>query len=510
MKTLLSLSLLFLLSLFFSISADPIVYDLRFNKPRTNRYLRSGSFQGYFTPKEFWDWFKDLNLNEKNRRMLSHRVTIGHSYQHRKIEGFYLTNDVRKLEDYKTTKNIIFFTGLHHSREPLSVTMIMLMVIEMLKDFQSPGHSFMKEVLRDNIIFFLPMVNIDSYLYITKMYAADMATEDILMIRKNRNVSPMCTVTSGGVDLNRNYDYKFGLDEEGSSQKPCQEDYRGEAPFSEPETAAIRDYVNRHKNIVSCVNIHTYGNAWIYPFNFVHDGEDHYLKMKKPLFGDFYDEFKADMQAKGHKAFYGNAAFVLDYAANGEAGDWLTGAKNILNIDVELGDLDKRSDKFYAPRQIISKIVRYNWIVMKEFLKRHVIEFGIKKVLINKAEPVITFEIFNKSISNLTDMVAILTPKFRDNEKVKYKMEYGIKALLTDPITPTHVVGNQIPLTFRGRHILELSVFFESFLDLNRIIAIDMIVKRNEAHYLGYPDQKVLFKLGKYLKKAKKSKKTKK
>ena len=497
------LSLLFFLFLFHSISPDPIIFDMRFNKPRTNRYLRSGSFQGYFTPKEFWDWFKDLKLNAKNRRMLSQRVTIGHTYENRKMDGFYLTNDVSKLETYKKTKNIIFFTGLHHSREPLSVTMIMLMVIEMLKDFQTPGHSFMKEVLRDNIVFFLPMVNLDSYLFITKMYISQRATEDILMIRKNRNIHPHCTVTTGGVDLNRNYDYKFGLDEEGSSQNPCQEDYRGTAPFSEPETEAIKNYVDHHHNIVSCVNIHTYGNAWIYPFNFVHDGTDHYLKVKRPLFGEFYEEFKADMQAKGHKAFYGNAAFVLDYAANGEAGDWLTGAKNILNIDVELGDLDKRSDKFYPPRQVISKIVRYNWIVMKEFLKRHVVEIGIKKVIINKAEPVITFEIFNKSIANLTNMVAILTPKFRDEEVVKYKMEYGVKALLTDPITPVHVLNNQIPLTFKGRHILELSIFFESFIQLNYIHALEMVIKRNERHYLGYPDQKILFKLGKYLKKKK-------
>jgi hypothetical protein len=30
-----------------------------------------------------------------------------------------------------------------------------------------------------------------------------------------------------GVDLNRNYEYKFGFDNEGSSDNPCQEDYRG-------------------------------------------------------------------------------------------------------------------------------------------------------------------------------------------------------------------------------------------------------------------------------------------
>ena len=37
-------------------------------------------------------------------------------------------------------------------------------------------------------------------------------------------------------------------------------------------------------------------------------------------------------------------AFTLDYETNGEAGDWLTGAENILNLDVELGSKDGRSD----------------------------------------------------------------------------------------------------------------------------------------------------------------------
>ena len=33
------------------------------------------------------------------------------------------------------------------------------------------------------------------------------------MIRKNRNIDSSCSPITGGVDLNRNYDYKFALDE---------------------------------------------------------------------------------------------------------------------------------------------------------------------------------------------------------------------------------------------------------------------------------------------------------
>jgi len=56
------------------------------------------------------------------------------------------------------------------------------------------------------------------------------------MIRKNRRIDPSCDVYSGGIDLNWNYDFKFALDDQGSSGNPCAEDYWGAFAFSEYET----------------------------------------------------------------------------------------------------------------------------------------------------------------------------------------------------------------------------------------------------------------------------------
>jgi hypothetical protein len=39
-----------------------------------------------------------------------------------------------------------------------------------------------------------------------------------------------------GVDLNRNYDFAFGINEDGSSNTQCADDYRGKVPFSEGAT----------------------------------------------------------------------------------------------------------------------------------------------------------------------------------------------------------------------------------------------------------------------------------
>jgi hypothetical protein len=59
-----------------------------------------------------------------------------------------------------------------------------------------------------------------------------------------------------GVDLNRNFGYKFGIDDEGSSPSPCNEAYRGEKEFSEPETKAIKDFVDLHTNLKLDMNLH--------------------------------------------------------------------------------------------------------------------------------------------------------------------------------------------------------------------------------------------------------------
>lgn len=89
------------------------------------------------------------------------------------------------------------------------------------------------------------------------------------------------------------------------------------------------------------------------------------------------------MKAKDPHSVFGNAAETLDYASNGEAGDWLLGAKNILNLDVELGNDDDRSNWFYPPKVLIDKIVRYNLIIMKDFIYKHIINFNLRKLVIS-------------------------------------------------------------------------------------------------------------------------------
>ncbi|HMP31616.1 MAG TPA: M14 family zinc carboxypeptidase, partial [Saprospiraceae bacterium] len=83
------------------------------------------------------------------------------------------------------------------------------------------------------------------------------------MWRKNAYKNAAGTVV--GVDLNRNYGYKWGYDNEGSSINPASETYRGPSAFSEPETQAMSSFVTDH-NFKLCLNFHSHGNFLIHPW----------------------------------------------------------------------------------------------------------------------------------------------------------------------------------------------------------------------------------------------------
>ena len=70
-----------------------------------------------------------------------------------------------------------------------------------------------------------------------------------------------------GVDLNRNFSYKWGG--RGSSGQTCSEEYRGQRAFSEPETAALRKFLlARRGSVLMYLTFHSYGQMILYPWGY--------------------------------------------------------------------------------------------------------------------------------------------------------------------------------------------------------------------------------------------------
>lgn len=76
--------------------------------------------------------------------------------------------------------------------------------------------------------YILPVLNPDGYEYSHRV--------DRLW-RKNRHINGKCA----GTDLNRNFGYKWGG--VGASREPCRETFAGSHPFSEPESAAVSNFI---------------------------------------------------------------------------------------------------------------------------------------------------------------------------------------------------------------------------------------------------------------------------
>jgi hypothetical protein len=131
------------------------------------------------------------------------------------------------------------------------------------------------------------------------------------MWRKNRRTN---SDGSYGVDLNRNYGYKWGYDNNGSSPDPSSDVYRGTAAFSEPETQAIRDFAYAH-DFASAVSCHTSGDHLIFPWGYTINACPEV---------DWFSTYSEEATTlSGYD--YGNVYQTLNYFANGTTPDWMYG-----------------------------------------------------------------------------------------------------------------------------------------------------------------------------------------
>jgi hypothetical protein len=138
-----------------------------------------------------------------------------------------------------------------------------------------------------------------------------------LFWRKNRRRNAN---GSYGVDLNRNYGFKWGYDNFGSSPNGNSETYRGTAAFSEPETAALRDFVEAH-HFRAALCYHSYGDYVIYPWGYV-DGPtpDH------ASFAALADSIVAYNHYQP-----GTGLQTVGYTVNGDSDDWFYGEQTTKN-----------------------------------------------------------------------------------------------------------------------------------------------------------------------------------
>lgn len=147
--------------------------------------------------------------------------------------------------------------------------------------------------------------------------------------RKNRRRNTFCM----GVDLNRNYGYKWGG--QGASRQPCAETFAGAGPFSEPETKAVENFLTTSAgNFKASLFFHSYGQYILYPWGYdrkVPPDHEELDRVGK-------EAAAAIKRANGHDYTVGPAGSSL-YPAAGGSDDWAKGTMKFkYSYTVELGD----------------------------------------------------------------------------------------------------------------------------------------------------------------------------
>ena len=196
------------------------------------------------------------------------------------------------------------YTALHHAREPGSMMAVLYFMYYVAEQYGT--NPDVTALLDGRRLFFVPVVNPDGYVYNEQTDPNGGG-----FWRKNRRDNGDGTF---GVDLNRNYGYQWGYDNSGSSPNPWSETYRGPAPFSEPETAALRDFFEDGRAIRTAFNYHTYGDLLLFAWAY-----DDLLTPDHNVFVAASRRLTAD---NGYE--YGPSPQVL-YPSNGNANDWMYG-----------------------------------------------------------------------------------------------------------------------------------------------------------------------------------------
>ncbi len=259
-----------------------------------------GSFGGFFTYQEMLDNLDAMATQFPNLITIKAPIDAILTHEDRPIYWIKISDNVNIDE----AEPEILYTAVHHAREPGGMSGLIYFMWHVLENYDSDPQ--IQAMVNETELFFVPCLNPDGYIYNEENYF----NGGSIYWRKNRRDNGD---GSFGVDLNRNYGYEFGYDDNGSSPDTDDATYRGPEGFSEPETQAARAICNAHEFQIA-LNYHTYGDLLIYPWGYDNVG------IADPVF----PLLAASMVAENN-FFAGTGLETVGYPANGNSDDWMFG-----------------------------------------------------------------------------------------------------------------------------------------------------------------------------------------
>ncbi|HAZ12233.1 MAG: hypothetical protein A2X86_03260 [Bdellovibrionales bacterium GWA2_49_15] len=267
--------------------------------------------QQYKTPDEMTAFLREVNQRFPEITKLE---SLGKTVEGRDIWAIKISDNASVNEPEESK---IFFNGMHHAREVMTPE-IMIDVIQKLTLGYGSDNTITAWV-ENNEIWVVPMVNPDGN---NRVWTSN------AMWRKN-------VAYSQGVDVNRNYPYKWGSCN-GSSGSTWSDTYRGPSAGSELETKAIMGLVSRTRPVFS-ISYHSYSELVIYPYGC--DG--------------VRSETRAVVEPIGTEigrllGYSPGTAWELLYSVDGGDIDWLYGEFQVLPYVIEVNGSSEGFQPNYA------------------------------------------------------------------------------------------------------------------------------------------------------------------
>ena len=307
-------------------------YASRLSNSYESRDFDLGSMGGYYTFSEIEEHLNNIANEYSDLVQLN---IIGNTLQGRNIYSVKISDNASIDENEPE----VLYTGLHHSREPMSYMNLFYYMYWLLENYNIDPLA--NHIVNNRELWFIPAINPDGL-----VYNQSIAPNGGGMQRKN--MLETCNSSVDGVDLNRNYSYMWAYDNDGSSPDGCSETYRGSSPFSEPETQVVRSFVEEHDFPIA-LNYHSYSNLLIYPLGYEYENSVPQDDL------EIFIEYGQDM-VQFNDYELGTGPDLL-YPVNGEACDWMYGVHGIFAYTPEIGT---GQDGFWPQTQRIVPLAEEN------------------------------------------------------------------------------------------------------------------------------------------------------
>jgi carboxypeptidase T len=277
---------------------------------------------------------------------------IGRSYRGRTLWAAKISDHVTADEDEPEA----LFVGHYHAREHLTVEM-MLDILHLLADnYGMADQEEVTQLVDSREIFLIFDLNPDGGEYDIQCedpqaIECDNPDYGYLYWRKNRQPNDDGSI---GTDPNRNHSYRWGGI--GASDYTADETYRGAAPASAPEVAAIEAFVNGRvlagvQQISVAITFHTYGKLVLWPYGYT------YEDVPEDMRPDDHAVLVAMGQAMAASNGYTPQQASDLYPTSGDFTDWAYGVHRIFAYTFEMDD---GAYGFYPPGTMITETTTIN------------------------------------------------------------------------------------------------------------------------------------------------------